>query len=90
MDVAAQGRPVLGAHRRGIGAGRAHPEVARAYVTAGRLTLRIQSPLLQEPPGPIAPRRYTRGVGSRRIRGELVRKQVGHVSRGVVIEAGDQ
>jgi hypothetical protein len=66
-------------------------------------TLRVQPPLLQQPPWRIAGRR--RGLGIDRQRHDverhvsigvrcsvvgLVREQIGHVRRGIVIEAGDE
>ena len=55
--VVAQARPVPGPHRRGVGVGRADPEVGRAPVAADRRPVRVQPPLLQQLPGRTAPAR---------------------------------
>ena len=90
-------------HGRGIRIGGADPEVAGAPVPAVGGTVRIEPPLLQQPPWGIVPSGHALGVdrqlhgslrqvgiGSRCTIVGLVPEEIGHVRRGVVIEARDE
>ena len=58
--VVAQAGPSPGAHRRGVGIGRTDPKIGRAPVAADRRPVRVQAPLLQQPPRRIARSRRRR------------------------------
>ena len=90
-------------HRGGIGIGGADPKVAGASVAAVGGTVRIEPPLLQQPPWRIALSRHALGidwqlhdswrqvgVGFQCSVVGLVREQISDVRRGVVVEAGDE
>ena len=100
----ADGAPVP--HRRGIRIGGADAEVAGAPVAAVGGAVRVEPPLLQQPPRWIARSEHALGgsIGSRTmpegrsssscavrvVCGTIVREQIGHVGLGFVVEAGDE